>query len=89
MRSTTNQINTFQIFEAVVSSLVQHLTRILSHVELSTVVYLVTGVPVIGRHNLLEPDSPPQITEFQFFNMVKHVLAEARSLFRPVHIWGL
>jgi hypothetical protein len=48
MRSTTNQINIFQIFDVVVWSLVQHLKKILSHVELSTVVDILTGVPVIA-----------------------------------------
>jgi hypothetical protein len=48
MRSTTNQINIFQIFDVVVWSLVQHLKKILSHVELSTVVDIVTRVPVIA-----------------------------------------
>jgi hypothetical protein len=48
MRSTTNQINIFQIFDVVVWSLVQHFKKILSHVELSTVVDIVTRVPVIA-----------------------------------------
>lgn len=70
----------------MVWSLAQHLKKILSHVELSTVVDMVTGVPVIGSHNLLRPESPPLIIEAQFLDVTNHILAKGRSLFRPAHI---
>jgi hypothetical protein len=89
MRSTTNQINIFQIFDEVVWSLVQHLKKILSHVELSTVVDIVTGVPVIGSHNLLKPESPPLMMETRFLDVINHIFAKGWRLFRPARIWVL
>lgn len=65
----------------IVWSLAQHLKKILSHVELSTVVDIVTGVPVIGSHNRLRPESPPLIIEAQFLDVTNHILAKAGASF--------
>ena len=86
MSPSTNQINTVQIFKAIVWSLVQHLTKAVSHVERGTMMYFVAGVPVIGRHDLLETDSPIEVSEAQFLNLADHIFTKGRSLFRPVHI---
>ena len=55
-------------------------------VDRGNVADLVTGVSVIGSHDLLETDSPIEVSGAQFLNVTDHILAKGRSLFRPVHI---